>query len=262
MQPGHFPWPAAGRRGQAGGQRLSVCASSPPTATSRGTFAWAARRQFFEDKAISDAMRISGIVPAAARSGGGRLAAKCDRGLGLQCLPAYRRPWPKRAYARMKAAATERVLTYHELGNDGRLGNQLWEIASTLGLAEYFRAEVSLNANWGSVQRVLRAGRVLRSTAGPRGVGTSVPPAAKPERVDAGLVELVGDRTPDPRVFPAPSGVPAAASPALYGLFRGARVAGGRQFHALAAATTSDKRGTTCWSAAATTARRWRDFQE
>jgi hypothetical protein len=50
----------------------------------------------------------------------------------------------------MKTSRAERVLTYRALGRCGRLGNQLWEIASTLGLAAYFRATVSFNADWAS----------------------------------------------------------------------------------------------------------------
>jgi histo-blood group ABO system transferase len=107
-------------------------------------------KEVFEDKAVSDALRVSGILPARlpgqgsddflqdAIAGWAFSAHSVDPG-GMAD-----------AYARMKASTSERVLTYRRLGDNGRLGNQLWEIASTLGLAAYFRAKVSFNANWAS----------------------------------------------------------------------------------------------------------------
>lgn len=38
--------------------------------------------------------------------------------------------------------------TYSKLGSNGRLGNQLWQIASTIGLAERLSAKVALPPNW------------------------------------------------------------------------------------------------------------------
>ena len=107
-------------------------------------------KEMFEDKAVSDALRLAGILPARlpGQACDGFLQRTIDgwafseHALGPQAMAD--------AYSRMKATTTERVLTYHKLGANGRLGNQLWQIASTLGMAAYFRAKVSLSANWAS----------------------------------------------------------------------------------------------------------------
>ncbi len=107
-------------------------------------------KEVFEDKAVSDALRVSGILPA--RLPGqeeGDLLRKAIEGWAFSAHPVGPEGMAE-AYAQMKAATTERALTYHKLGAYGRLGNQLWEIAGTLGLAAYFRAKVSLSANWPS----------------------------------------------------------------------------------------------------------------
>lgn len=106
-------------------------------------------KESFEDKAVSDALRLSGIVPARLPGQGGNdLLQRAIEGWAFSAHPVGPNAMAD-AYARMKATTTERVLTYKKLGAHGRLGNQLWEIASTLGLAAYFRAKVSLNADWG-----------------------------------------------------------------------------------------------------------------
>ena len=107
-------------------------------------------KEIFEDKAVSDALRVSGILPA--RLPGQErpdLLQKAIEGWAFSAHPVAPEAMAE-AYTRMKTATVERVLTYHKLGSCGRLGNQLWEIASTIGLAAYFRAGVSLNADWGS----------------------------------------------------------------------------------------------------------------
>ncbi len=106
--------------------------------------------EIFEDKAVSDALRLSGIPPARlpGQPCGGFLQKTID-GWAFSEHPLGPAAMAE-AYSKMKAATTERVLAYRKLGANGRLGNQLWEIAGTLGLAAYFRAKVSLNADWAS----------------------------------------------------------------------------------------------------------------
>jgi hypothetical protein len=48
------------------------------------------------------------------------------------------------------AERSKPTLTFHGLGQHGRLGNQLWQIAGTLGLAAHYGLDVSFNADWGS----------------------------------------------------------------------------------------------------------------
>jgi histo-blood group ABO system transferase len=104
----------------------------------------------FEDRAVSDALRLSGIVPA--RLPGQKGDDLLQRAIEGWAFSAHSVPPGAMsvAYAKMRASTTERVVTFKKLGANGRLGNQLWQIASTLGMASYFRAKVSFNADWGS----------------------------------------------------------------------------------------------------------------
>jgi hypothetical protein len=47
---------------------------------------------------------------------------------------------------RRQVPAWRRVIVYDKLGSEGRLGNQLWQIAGTLGLAERHNADAAFNA--------------------------------------------------------------------------------------------------------------------
>ena len=137
--------------------------------------------EVFEDKMVSDILRASGITPVSLPGlPGWPTVRRVLAGLVLSAHPvdakglkrAYaklvKRPRPMLCGSPLKRAGLLRgslrriadaiglpdgaksTLTFHRLGRCGRLGNQLWQIASTLGLADRFGAGVSFNADWGS----------------------------------------------------------------------------------------------------------------
>ena len=81
----------------------------------------------------------------------------------------------------------------------------MWEIAGTLGLAAYFRAKVSFNADWASRDVFSVPDDYFVERRGREALEISLPLAAEPTVLDAGLVELVGDLAADPRVLPSAS---------------------------------------------------------